>query len=82
MIAEVGMFANDPESETVMADFLSRITVIDSCAGIFYWEPEVFGGWRPAEYIPLGWGSYDMGAFTLDGQPSAVMQRLLQSNHQ
>ena len=82
MIAEVGMFANDPESETVMADFLSRITAIDSCAGIFYWEPEVFGGWRPAEYIPLGWGSYDMGAFTPDGQPSAVMQRLLQSNHQ
>ena len=61
MIAEVGMFANHPESETVMEDFIRRITAIDSCAGIFYWEPEVYGGWRPAEYIPLGWGSYDMG---------------------
>lgn len=82
MIAEVGMFANDPESETVMADFLERITAIDSCAGIFYWEPEVYGGWRPAEYIPLGWGSYDMGAFTPDGQPSNVMELLVKSHKQ
>jgi len=78
MIAEVGMFANNPESEIVMADFMERITAIDSCAGIFYWEPEVYGGWRPAEYIPLGWGSYDMGAFTPDGRPSKVMERMLQ----
>ena len=77
MIAEVGTFANDPESEKVMADFIERITAIDSCAGIFYWEPEVYGGWRPAEYIPLGWGSYDMGAFTPEGQPSKVMEVLL-----
>ena len=79
MIAEVGMFANNPESEVVMADFIDRITAIDSCAGVFYWEPQVFGGWRPAEYIPLGWGSYDMGAFTSDGQPSEVMRILLTS---
>ena len=79
MIAEVGMFAHHPESETVMADFIHRIAAIDSCAGIFYWEPEVYGGWRPAEYIPLGWGSYDMGAFTPDGRPSEVMKILLQS---
>jgi len=79
MIAEVGMFANDPLSATVMEDFIQRITAIDSCAGIFYWEPEVYGGWRPAEYVPLGWGSYDMGAFTPDGKPSEVMDILLQS---
>lgn len=79
MIAEVGTFANDTLSAVVMADFVERITSIDSCAGIFYWEPQVFGGWRPAEYIPLGWGSYDMGAFTPDGQPSQVMDILLNS---
>ncbi len=79
MIAEVGTFANHPESEIVMADFIDRITAIDSCAGIFYWEPQVYGGWRPAEYIPLGWGSYDMGAFTPDGQPTNVMGVLLSS---
>ena len=82
MIAEVGTFANDPESEIVMADFIDRITVIDSCAGIFYWEPQVYGGWRPAEYIPLGWGSYDMGAFTEEGKPSEVMRILLTSEKQ
>lgn len=80
MIAEIGMFANDTISATVMADFVQRAQAIDSCAGIFYWEPEVFGGWRPAEYIPLGWGSYDMGAFTPEGQPSEVMKILLESH--
>ena len=79
MIAEIGTFANSPVSEEVMADFVARATAIDSCAGIFYWEPEVYGGWRPAEYIPLGWGSYDMGAFTPDGRPSEVLKILLGS---
>lgn len=81
MIAEVGMFSRDTTSAFVMADFVERIQAIDSCAGIFYWEPEVYGGWRPAEYIPLGWGSYEMGAFTPDGKPSEVMKILLASEH-
>lgn len=80
MITEIGMFANNSLSETVMNDFVQRAQAIDSCAGIFYWEPEVYGGWRPAEYIPLGWNSYDMGAFTPDGRPSEVMRCLLNSN--
>ena len=79
MIAEVGMFANDTLSPVVMKDFIRRITAIDSCAGVFYWEPEVYGGWRPSEYIPLGWGSYDMGAFTPEGKPSEVMTIMLSS---
>ena len=77
MIAEVGTFANDPTSVSVMADFIERITAIDSCAGIFYWEPEVYGGWRPAEYIPLGWGSYGMGAFTEEGEPAETLRVML-----
>ncbi|MBO7455674.1 MAG: glycosyl hydrolase 53 family protein [Paludibacteraceae bacterium] len=79
MVAEIGMFNGNALSDTVMADFVRRATAIDSCAGIFYWEPECYGGWRPAEYIPLGWGSYDMGAFTDEGQPSNVMKILLTS---
>ena len=79
VVAEVGTFANNPQSVDVMADFINRIEAIDSCAGVFYWEPQVYGGWRPAEYIPLNWGSYEMGAFTLYGQPSEVMQLLLAS---
>ena len=77
MICEVGMFAHHLESAEVMEDFVKRISAIDSCAGIFYWEPEVYGGWRPAEYIPLGWGPYSMGAFTPEGQPSEVMKVML-----
>lgn len=80
MIAEIGMFANDTLSATVMADFVERAQTIDSCAGIFYWEPECYGNWRPAEYIPLGWNGYDMGAFTPEGKPSEVMEILLSSN--
>ena len=80
MIAEIGMFANDTLSATVMADFVERAQAIDSCAGIFYWEPECYGNWRPAEYIPLGWNGYDMGAFTPEGKPSEVMEILLSSH--
>ena len=80
MIAEIGMFANDTLSATVMADFVERAQAIDSCAGIFYWEPECYGNWRPAEYIPLGWKGYDMGAFTPEGKPSEVMEILLSSH--
>ena len=79
MIAEMGTFNDDPLSATVMDDFVRRVEKMDSCAGIFYWEPEVYGGWRPQEYIPLGWGSYGMGAFTRDGKPSNVLQILLNS---
>ncbi|MBQ2189830.1 MAG: glycosyl hydrolase 53 family protein [Paludibacteraceae bacterium] len=91
MICEVGMM-NYGEgavydsvaavSEQVMADFVHRMERIDSCAGIFYWEPEVYGGWRPQEYIPLGWGGYDMGSFTPDGSPSPALNVLLSSQHE
>lgn len=86
MICEVGML-NYGEgalydsvaalSNEVMTDFVMRMERIDSCKGIFYWEPEVYGGWRPAEYIPLGWGGYDMGSFTPDGRPSPALHTLL-----
>ena len=86
MVAEVGMLNYGVGAEydsvanlsaEVMQDFLRRVQAIDSCAGVFYWEPECYGGWRPAEYIPLGWGGYDMGSFTPDGQPSPALQVLM-----
>ena len=90
MIAEVGMMNSvwqdgqmvgydsvAQQSAEVMLDFLTRVQAIDSCAGVFYWEPECYGGWRPAEYIPLGWGGYDMGSFTPEGKPSPALQILL-----
>lgn len=86
MIAEVGMmnWGRGAEydsvatlSAEVMADFLARVEAIDSCAGVFYWEPECYGGWRPQEYVPLGWSGYDMGSFTPEGIPSPALERLL-----
>jgi len=88
MICEVGMMnwgegsiydSVAAASDEVMRDFVGRMERIDSCMGIFYWEPEVYGGWRPQEYIPLGWNGYDMGSFTPDGTPSPALRTLLQS---
>ena len=77
------MYAQVEElSNMVMSDFVERMERIDSCMGIFYWEPEVYGGWRPAEYIPLGWGGYDMGSFTPEGKPSKALRTLLGSHHE
>lgn len=90
MVAEIGMMNDEWSngerlgydsvaslSNQVMTDFLTRIADIDSCAGVFYWEPQCYGGWRPAEYIPLGWGGYNMGSFTPDGKPSPALQTLM-----
>lgn len=88
MICEVGMMnygkgsvydSVEALSNVVMTDFVERMERIDSCKGIFYWEPECYGGWRPAEYIPLGWGGYDMGSFTPEGKPSKALETLLKS---
>ena len=67
-------------SGRVMADFIERIIPVDSCAGVFYWEPQCYGGWRPAEYIPLGWGGYQMGSFTPDGKPSPALHALFEAD--
>ena len=80
MITEIGTFNGAALSDTVMADFVRRATAIDSCAGIFYWEPECYGGWRPAEYIPLNWCSYPMGAFTDEGKPAETLKILFSSD--
>ena len=86
MICEVGMMNYGQGalyeqvatlSDTVMTDFVQRMEQIDGCRGIFYWEPQVYGGWRPQEYIPLGWGGYDMGSFTPEGKLSPALKTLL-----
>lgn len=78
MVAEVGTSASTPElSAQVMKDFVDRIAQIDSCAGIFYWEPQCYAGWKPKEYNALGWGSYDMGSFLPDGKPAPALEILL-----
>lgn len=75
MLSEIGTMEFDPAtSQQVIADVRCKLDTIPCFSGIFYWEPQVFAGWRPQEYIPLGWGAYNMGAFTTEsGQPNAAL---------
>ena len=56
-----------------MADLMTRMKEIPQCAGVFYWEPEVDGQWKPAYYGTIGWNAYKMGAFTTGGKPTAAL---------
>jgi arabinogalactan endo-1,4-beta-galactosidase len=59
---------------------------IERCAGVFYWEPETDGTWRPEIYtLPAElyrytgtpqttpWNAYDQGAFTTNGAPTSIL---------
>lgn len=75
MVCEVGVKsdANASLAAQVLTDFMTRAKSVEQCAGVFYWEPQVYNGWRPSVYAQWGWGAYDMGAFTKDGKPAAAM---------
>lgn len=71
MVSETGTKSSDfAEGARVLTDFMGRASALSECAGVFYWEPEVYGWWKPAVYASLGWNSYEMGAFKDDGSPS------------
>lgn len=74
MVCEVGVKQGDEAlAATVLKAFVKGAKEVEQCAGVFYWEPQVYGGWKPAVYTTLGWGAYDMGAFTKSGKPAAAM---------
>ncbi len=77
MVVEIGTMASSKTTATdVIADFRQRVDALDYMKGIFYWEPQVYNYWRPKEYIELGWGAYNMGAFTSKGQPNEALKTL------
>ncbi len=75
MVAEFGVRPANAQSPTVSKDFVDRMKALgtDVCAGVIYWEPEVYGSWRPASYSSYGWGAYDMGAFDASGRPTSIL---------
>lgn len=74
MLVETGYDAWDENrAYDVMADLFQKTEQLDGCAGIFYWEPEVYAGWKPEAYTRWGWSSYNMGAFTPQGRPSKAL---------
>ena len=73
-VAEVGVkVKSEAASATLLKSFMDAVKTVQGCKGVFYWEPEVDGSWKPAVYNGLGWGAYDMGAFTTDGRPTSIM---------
>ncbi|MBR4826789.1 MAG: glycosyl hydrolase 53 family protein [Bacteroidales bacterium] len=79
IVSEVGVKSGtESASATVLQEFMDAVRGVSGCNGVFYWEPEVYGWWKPAVYNSLGWGAYDMGAFTSDGRPSSIMNAFKQ----
>ena len=83
MVSEVGVkllrwdgqkaVSIEAESAALLKSFVVTLLGTSGCKGVFYWEPEVYGGWKPAVYSTLNWAAYDQGAFDDNGSPSAVM---------
>lgn len=81
MVCEVGVknTASDLAASTLcMTEFMNSVKSLSVCAGVFYWEPQVDGKWRPAIYErpDRDWGPYNMGAFSSDGSaitPTAIL---------
>ena len=86
VVAEVGVKTPSDEAgaKAVLQEFMTAIRQVDGVAGVFYWEPEVDGSWKPAVYSDPAaiqrytgkaetWGAYGMGAFTSEGKPTSVM---------
>ena len=86
IISEVGVKtpAGETEAKNVLESFMTEIRKVDGVTGVFYWEPEVDGSWKPAVYSDKAaiqkytgksetWNAYNMGAFTSAGKPTSVM---------
>lgn len=78
MVVETGFYIEDETlAETVMADFFSKTKDLTQCAGIFYWEPEVYNWWKPSYYTTIGWNAYNKGAFKSNGRPAKTLNPFL-----
>lgn len=73
MICEIGMPWDSPNAAAVMSTMVEGCRNSTACLGIFYWEPEVYGGWKPAAYESLGWSAYTKGAFDNTGKPTDAL---------
>ena len=74
MVVETGYYAsNETLAGQVMQDFFDKLKGVSACAGVFYWEPQLYGWWKPAAYSKWGWNAYNKGAFTSQGRPSSAL---------
>lgn len=74
IICETGMPVSEPQmSKDAMQYILEQTRQIEECHGVFYWEPQTDGTWKPSSYSALGWNAYDKGAFR-NGRPTAALE--------
>ena len=84
IVSEVGVKPAQSDAASVLKSFVDELKKTDGCGGVFYWEPEVYGGWKPEIYgLPdeiyrytgkrESWGAYNQGAFSSDGRASSIM---------
>lgn len=73
MICEIGMPVWEPQmSREAVQYILEESRKIEDCQGVFYWEPQTDGVWKPSSYTALGWNAYDKGAFR-NGKPTIAL---------
>lgn len=64
MIAEVGMSWDEAETaKSFLTELIAQSKDIPQCLGVFYWEPQAYGGWN----------GYTLGAFDKSGKPTVAM---------
>lgn len=70
MITEVGVPWDHPEAKTIVGDVISKVRAVNNNMGlgIFYWEPQAYGGWK----------GYTLGAFDNSGRPTAALDAFLE----
>lgn len=63
MICEIGMPWDSENAAAMMKKMVDGCKAKAECLGIFYWEPECYGGWN----------DYNKGAFDSNGKPTTVL---------
>ena len=70
MICEIGMRQDEPQStKDFIADMISKTRAVNGL-GVFYWEPQVYNGWK----------GYGKGAWQENGRPSIALDAFLESD--
>ena len=74
MICEFGMPVSEPQAtKEAIQHLLDKTADQEECLGVFYWEPQTDGVWKPDSYASLGWNAYNMGAFK-NGRPTVALE--------
>ena len=63
MICEIGMPWDSENAAAMMQKMVDGCKAKTECLGIFYWEPECYGGWN----------GYNKGAFDSNGKPTDAL---------